>query len=1205
MISGGFAGGGESSSARKAHLRSTRSADMGEIQAVSKLPRIDTTITFSDSDLEGCQHSHDDPLVVRAIKANTTVHRVLIDNGSSADIIFTSAFEKMGIGRERLEPVSTHLRWFSGERVLPLGSIQLVLTLGEPPCQAAMTARFHIVDAPSSYNMLLGRPSLNAIKVVPSAYHMIIKFPTIHGVGTVRGDQRVARECYTASMKQKAVDNVNADELDMRNEVLTRPEPSEELEPVSLDDDPEHLAYIGSKLPKDLKGLLTQFLRQNRDVFAWTQADMGGIDPAIITHKLNTNPSFKPVKQKRRSFAPERQKSINEEVGKLLQARAIREVEYPEWLANVVLVKKANGKWRLCIDFTDINKACPKDSFPLPRIDLIVDATAGHELLSFMDAFSGYNQISMKPNDQEKTSFVTAQGTYCYRVMPFGLKNAGATYQRLVNRMFQKQIGATMEVYIDDMLVKSTKSDLHITHLSEAFQILRNYNMKLNPAKCAFGVSAGKFLGFIVNHRGIEANPDKIKALLDMSSPSRIKEVQQLKGRIASLSRFVSRASDKCQPFFQVLKKAFQWDEKCEEAFTALKTYMSSPPILVSLVEGELLTLYLAVSDFSASAVLVRDKERVQHPVYYCSRALRGAKELYPRMEKLILALVTAAQKLRPYFQAHTIEVPTEYPMKQVLNKPKVSGRLMKWAIKLSEFDIRYKPKTTIKGHVLADFIMEFAPIELAEPTRSEDDLPIWKLSVDGASNAQGSGAGLIMTSLEGIDIEYALRFGFHASNNEAEYEAVIAGLNLAHSLEVNQLEVHSDSQLVVRQIEDTYKAKSETMVLYLQKVRDLLKKFVLVQVKYIPRTKNSRADALAKLATALQEDLGGSTPVEYLAEPSIDPYSMVVAPIGSVPSWMDPIWDYINEGTLPDDPKEAAKIRVRSSRFTNHKGSLYNRGFFTPFLKCIAGEDTEYVVREVHEGIYGNHIGARTLAGKVLRQGYYWLTILKDATDLVKKCRICQEHAKISRLPSEPLTSITSPWPFQQWGLDLIGPLPIGKGQCKFIIVAEDYLTKLAEVEPIATITEQKIRNFMWRAIMCRFGIPRALVSDNGKQFDNAKFRDFCVELGIKNYYSSPAHLQSNGQAEVTIRTLKAALKTKLEDLKRSWVEYLPEVLWAYRTTQKSATRETPFSLAFGTEAVAPVEVGIKSPRVELASEEQNDEALRLNLEILDEKCE
>ena len=441
---------------------------------------------------------------------------------------------------------------------------------------------------------------------------------------------------------------------------------------------------------------------------------MGGIHPAIITHRLNTSPSFKPIKEKRRSFTPERQKAINEEVGKLLQVGAIREVEYPEWLANVVLVKKANGKWLLCIDFTDINKACPKDSFPLPMIDLIVDATAGYELLSFMDAFSGYNQIGMNPDDQEKTSFVTAQGTYCYRVMPFGLKNAGATYQRLVKWMFQKQIGITMEVYIDDMLVKYTTAELHIAHLSEAFQILRNYNMKLNPAKCAFAVSAEKFLGFIVNHWGIEANPEKIKAVLDMPSPSGINEVQRLTGRIAALSRFVSRASDKCQPFFQVLKKAFQWDTKCEEAFSALKTYLSSPPILVSPVEGELLTLYLVVSDFSTSFVFVRDKERVQHPVYYCSRALRGAEERYPRMEKLILALVTAARKLRPYFQAHTIEVPTEYSMKQVLHKLETSRRLMKWAIELSEFDIRYRPKTAIKGQVLADFVMEFTSVEPA-----------------------------------------------------------------------------------------------------------------------------------------------------------------------------------------------------------------------------------------------------------------------------------------------------------------------------------------------------------------------------------------------------------------------------------------------------------------------------------------------------------
>ena len=213
-------------------------------------------------------------------------------------------------------------------------------------------------------------------------------------------------------------------------------------------------------------------------------------------------------------------------------------------------------------------------------------------------------------------------------------------------------------------------------------------------------------------------------------------------------------------------------------------------------------------------------------------------------MEKLILALVTTSRKLRPYFQAHTVEVPIEYPMKQILHKPETSGRLIKWAIELSEFDIRYKPRTTVKWQILADFIMEFTPTESTEATQLTPDLLIWRLSVDETANAQGSGASLILTSPDGIDMEYALRFDFQASNNEAEYEAVIAGLNLAHSMEADQLEVSSDSQLVVKKIEDSYEAKGEKMILYLKKVRELLKKFIPVQVKHVPRAENSRADA-------------------------------------------------------------------------------------------------------------------------------------------------------------------------------------------------------------------------------------------------------------------------------------------------------------------------------------------------------------------------
>ena len=229
-----------------------------------------------------------------------------------------------------------------------------------------------------------------------------------------------------------------------------------------------------------------------------------------MAHHLNVSPTCKPVRQKKRNFAPKRQKAIDEEVKKLLETNFIREAHYPVWLSNVVMVKKSTSKWRICIDYTDLNKACPKDNFFLPKIDQLVDATVGHQLLSFMDAFFEYNQIWMALEDEEKMTFVTDKGLYCYKVMPFCLKNAGATFQRLVNRVFEKQLGRNVEAYVDDMIMKSLQKTDHLEDLKESFEALRWHCMKLNPSKCVFGVTSGKFLGFLVTQWRIEMNPDKI-----------------------------------------------------------------------------------------------------------------------------------------------------------------------------------------------------------------------------------------------------------------------------------------------------------------------------------------------------------------------------------------------------------------------------------------------------------------------------------------------------------------------------------------------------------------------------------------------------------------------------------------------------------------------------------------------------------------------
>ena len=287
----------------------------------------------------------------------------------------------------------------------------------------------------------------------------------------------MARECYLTSVSTDQVHQTLIIE-ERRNFA----EPTEKLEEITLTEDNEKKkkTRIGTTMPEEIRGSIVQFLRENADVFAWSHEDMPGISTEVMVHKLNVNPSMHPVKQKRRVFAPKRNATVMAEVDKLLTASFIREVYYPEWLANVVMVKKPNEKWRMCVDFTDLNKAYPKDSYPLPRIDQLVDSTAGHKLFSFMDAFFGYNQIQMEEEDQEKMAFITSRSLFCYKAMPFGLKNAGATYQRLVNKMFHDQIGRNVEVYVDDMLVKSKENEDHLTDLKETFQALKTYNMKLN-----------------------------------------------------------------------------------------------------------------------------------------------------------------------------------------------------------------------------------------------------------------------------------------------------------------------------------------------------------------------------------------------------------------------------------------------------------------------------------------------------------------------------------------------------------------------------------------------------------------------------------------------------------------------------------------------------------------------------------------------------
>ncbi|GFS42838.1 hypothetical protein Acr_00g0081980 [Actinidia rufa] len=814
---------------------------MHEVLSVQSLPKKMKVaeakrecVTFSKIDLERVQHPHSDPLVVKLRIGGYDIKRILVDTGNSVEVMYYDLFKQLKLPQDQLKSARALLVGFNAQMHWPLGTVSLITRASS---QEQMT-EFIVVDIPSPYNAIVGRDWLHRMKGVASTLHQAIKFLTPRGEEAIYGNQVAAKQCYLATVSTKAA----------MKEVQMIEEDIEVLEDVGRD--PE----------------------------------------AKVIEELD----FRPVKKRGKRSAFEHVDAVIEEVEKLKEADAITEVIYPSWLSNTVVVKKKTGKWRVCVDFTNLNRACPKDCFPLPKIDQLVDSISGHARMSFLDAYKGYHQIALHEPNQEKTAFITPRGVFCYK---------------------------TMDAYIDDMVVKSREKPDHLRDLSEIFAILRQHKLRLNAAKCAFGVGSGKFLGHLVTRR------------------------------------------------------------------------------------------------------------------------------------------------------VHPISVYTEYPLKVVLLKADLTGRLSKWSLELGQFDIKFSPRAAIKGQVDPGPPKENGPVEqrslpegvevIVEPPQV--DLPLaWQMHVDGARNSQGAGTGVVLKSLEGAIFEQCLRFNFPTTNNEAEYETLIAGLRSASKLEVPELYIYSDSKLVAREF-------------------------------------NAHADALASLASIFEGDIGRTVTVDVI-----------------------------------------------STCFTRSMREC---------VDCILGED-------------------------------HWLTELFHRGTGGLTCR---------RMPS--------PWPFPQWGMDIVGVLPRAPDNKRFLLAATDYFTKWVEAEPLAQIRETNVIRFIRRNILSRFGIPRAFVSDNGTQFVGSKVKNLLEELKIEFYNSTPSYPQCNGQAEATNKTIMNGIKKRLEKAKGKWVDKLANVLWAYRTTTRKATNEMPYSLAFGFEVVIPLEVGLPTIRTEAYDTSHNNEVLARDVDLAEER--
>ncbi|WKA12989.1 hypothetical protein VitviT2T_030330 [Vitis vinifera] len=444
---------------------------------------------------------------------------------------------------------------------------------------------------------------------------------------------------------------------------------------------------------------------------------------------------------------------------------------------------------------------------------MLVDSTAGHSMLSFMDGFSGYSQILMAPEDMEKTSFITEWGTYCYRVMPFGLKNAGATYQRAATTLFHDIMHRDVEVYVDDMIVKSRGRSDHLAALERFFERIRQFRLRLNPKKCTFGVTSGKLLGYMVSERGIEVDPDKIRAILDMPAPRTEREVRGFLGRLQYISRFIARLTDICEPIFRLLRKSQPtvWDDQCQRAFERIREYLLSPPVLAPPTPGRPLLLYLSVSDVALGCMLAQlDDSGKDRAIYYLSKRMLDYETRYVMIERYCLAL------------------------------------------------------KSIRGSIVADHL---ASLPVSDARAIDDDFPDedvaavtslsgWRMYFDGAANHSGYGIGVLLISPHGDHIPRSVRLAFSdrhpATNNIVEYEACILGLETALELAIRQMEVFGDFNLVLRQIQGEWKTRDVKLRPYHAYLDLLVARFEDLRYTHLPRAQNQFADALATLASMI-----------------------------------------------------------------------------------------------------------------------------------------------------------------------------------------------------------------------------------------------------------------------------------------------------------------------------------------------------------------
>uniref|UniRef100_A0A2N9G6Z1 RNA-directed DNA polymerase n=1 Tax=Fagus sylvatica TaxID=28930 RepID=A0A2N9G6Z1_FAGSY len=1193
-------------------------------------------ITFTDEDMEVQYPDHRRPLYLSATINEVQVRRALVDTGSCINLIPLSTIQAAEISQRKIQGAPMEIKGFGGVGEYTKGHIQLVLKVGP----IVSLTRFHVVDSVVPYHILLGRPWLHKHQLIPSTYHQCPYMMKLLQQGKHHLLNLLESRCPSG---RRIKDAPEADLRDLLERKKKRKAEASYQQKCAGANCPQQEA------PEPEEGI------SQPSCFAVNATDIPESAEAVEAAAADPKTSAKEELETsgtiyedlpsggRSSNYPRSQEATCSWFYQANTASAVA-VQYSpreekEW-SDPLLVMQCSPLWMVLAVI--IKSLCLQGT--LRRLH------SAHLL-----------------------------GTFYYTVMPFGLKNAGATYQRTMTAMFHDMMHREIEDYVDDIVVKSKTRGDHFSILKKVFERCRLYKLKMNPLKCAFGVSAGKFLGFLVHRRGIDVDPARSSAIATMKPPTTHKELKSFLGKLSYIRRFIPGLAAVTSTFAPLLKKgaSFHWSTECQEAFEKVQNIMTKLPTVCAPISGKSLRLYLASNSQAIGALIAQENDNgVEQPIYYVSRTLKDAESRYSGAERSCLALIYASQRLRHYFLAHKVQLMTKsHPIRSLLQRPVLSGRLAQWLLQLSQYEITAETPTAIKSQAIADLLAQFpgednsfitdeVPGEINEIFLAGLADSVWTLKFDGSSTATSAGAGIVLYKEGAEAVTKSFKFDFPCSNNAAEYEAYLAGLAIAYEMGIKHLRVIGDSNLVVCQARGEFSLKEPSLAPYRALAQKFETKFSTFEIEHAQRNENRYADALATLGSQItfegeEMDVTICKRVEPITESLKKEFEESSS---DQEDWRAPIKAKLISPTVTADLKEIKDYTLIS-------GDLYRRLPGGVLARCISLKEAKERLPEVHEKTCGDG-GAISLYRRLQRLGYFWPNMSAEAAGIQSQCPTCQFHYNNEEVCA---TFVSADWrtPFLEYLLErilpsnpkdayrlkrlalrnscgrmrgtsrkkealpmltytrillaynekgrgrfcenmpympnLIGPINPASGGCIWILVATEYFTKWVEAIPLRKATGAAVANFIREHIITRFGIPYKLITDNGTPFINKDVREMLEHYRVKHRRSTPYYPQGNGQAEATNRMLLRILSKMVFDYGNDWKAHLADVLWAYRSSPKTATGFTPFSLVYGTDTISPTELVVPSPRVMQGSELEVDanicaEARMADLEGLDE---